>query len=235
MTPSVSLVIPAHNEERSIGALLAECLPELRRLGADFDVTVVDDGSTDGTRGVVREWMASCPGQVFLAAHETRKGLAQAVETAFHCGKKESVLLLHADGQYPASAIGECLALIADADAVVLVRRRKFYGPWRHALSAGYRWLPAALFGVDLRDPGGAKCLRRSVIDGVHPVSRGVFRDPERVIRTVKRGGRVAFVPVDIRPRVAGVASGGRVGYALRSLADVGVLWWRTSVRREPW
>lgn len=233
--PSVSVVIPAFNEEGALSDLLSECMAALQASGAMFDITVVNDGSTDTTPQIIEAWASRYPDTVKRVDHDRQKGLAAAVETAFLSGKNECVLLLHADGQYPPSSIVDCLRLIADADAVMLVRRRKFYGPWRHLLSSGYRWLPRLLFGVDLRDPGGAKCIRREVIAQIQPVSSGVFRDPERMIRAVRRGKRIEFLPVDIRPRVSGVAQGGRLKLAVLSVADVAGLWWRTAVLRQPW
>lgn len=233
--PSVSVVIPAFNEEGALGDLLAECVAALQASGAVFDITVVNDGSTDATPHIIDAWASRYPGVVQRVDHDRQKGLSAAVETAFLSGKNECVLLLHADGQYPPSSIVECLRRMTDADAVILVRRRKFYGPWRHLLSSGYRWLPRLLFGVDLRDPGGAKCIRRELLQALRPVSHGVFRDPERIIRAIRHGKKVVFVPVDIRPRISGVAQGGRVKLALTSIVDVAALWWRTAVLRQPW
>ncbi|HRH94110.1 MAG TPA: glycosyltransferase family 2 protein [Candidatus Peribacteria bacterium] len=233
--PSVSVVIPAFNEEGALNDLLAECLAALEATGAVFDITVVNDGSTDATPRIIDAWAAKVPGRVKRKDHACRKGLAAAVETAFQSGGNECVFLLHADGQYSPQSIAECLRLIAGADAVILVRKHKFYGPWRELLSCGYRWLPKLLFGVDLRDPGGAKCIRRAVLADIRPVSSGVFRDPERMIRAVRRGKKIEFLPVDIRPRVSGVAQGGRLKLALLSVAEVAGLWWRTAVLRQPW
>ncbi len=233
MNIPVSIVIPAYNEEAAVGDMIAECAAALE--GLDFDVTVVNDGSTDATPRIIDAWAARLPGRVRRVDHDVRKGLGKAVETAFQSGAKDCVLLLHADGQYPPAAIADCLRLMQNADVVVMVRREKFYGPWRHLLSSGYRWLPRLLLGVDLRDPGGAKCIRRDLIQAIRPVSEGVFRDPERIIRAVKRGAKIAYLPVDLRPRRTGIAQGGRVGLAVRSLADVAAVWWRTRVRGEPW
>ena len=233
--PSVSVVIPAFNEEGALSDLLSECMAALQASGAMLDIIVVNDGSTDTTPQIIDAWSSRYPDTVKRVDHDRQRGLAAAVETAFLSAKNECVLLLHADGQYPPSSIVDCLRLIADADAVMLVRRRKFYGPWRHLLSSGYRWLPRLLFGVDLRDPGGAKCIRRELLQTLRPTSRGVFRDPERMIRAMRCGKRIVFLPVDIRPRVSGVAQGGRVKLALTSIADITALWWRMTVLRQPW
>ncbi len=233
--PALSVVIPAYNEEASIGAMLGECVAALDACGQSYDITVVNDGSADGTAKVIDEWSLRCPGRIKRIDHDARKGLSQAVETAFICGEGECVLLLHADGQYPPASVVDCLRLMRETDIVVFVRREKFYGPWRRLLSAGYRLLPALFFGVDLRDPGGAKCLRRGVLQNIQPCSSGVFRDPERIIRAVKRGYRVAFLPVDSRQRHSGVAQGGRMMLAAQSVVDVCCLWWQTAICGKRW
>lgn len=91
--PVISVVIPAHNEERVIAAALEGVLgvrwPEL-------DVIVVDDGSVDDTAGVVRPFVES--GQVRLLRKKTNEGKSMAVNDALPLCRGELVLLMDADG-----------------------------------------------------------------------------------------------------------------------------------------
>ncbi len=232
---SLSVVIPAYNEEASLDDVLRRCLEVLPRCAEDFDVTVVNDGSTDRTAAIVREWSRRHPDRIRLVDHPARRGMAASFESAYRSGTKEFVVLLHADGQYPPEMLRECAALLPAHDVVLMTRRRKFYGWYRRLLSAGYRWLPRLLFGLDLHDPGCSKCIRRELIASTPLTSRGVFRDVERVLRIARGGGRVAFLPVDSGPRTGGKAHGSTLSISIRACIDMLLLRASLAVaRKEP-
>ena len=228
-------MIPAYNEESSVAEVLTECLAVLPRCTGDFDVTVVDDGSTDSTAAAVEAVIVKHPERVRLIRHPERRGFAEACSTAFHAGRKDWVILLHADGQYPPSMLPGCMHLLRSHDAALFVRRHKYYNPVRGILSWGYRLLPRLLFRTDLKDPGGSKAIRRELIEQIPVTSTGIFRDPERILRAIKRGHRIAFLTVDILPRKNGKAMGGRLGQATQALKDIGSVWWQGTIRKKQW
>lgn len=92
--PSVSVLIPAHNEERVIALALAAATAIDY---PDFEVVVVDDGSTDGTRSVVERYVES--GQVRLIAKQQNEGKAMALNDALPCLNGEIVLIMDADAE----------------------------------------------------------------------------------------------------------------------------------------
>lgn len=224
-------MIPAHNEEESVAHVLRDCLAVLPRCADRFDITVIDDGSTDGTAKRVHEMMADHPGTIRLVTHPRRLGFADACDAAFRAGMNDWVILLHADGQYPPSMLLDAVPLLATHDAVLFVRRHKYYRPLRGMLSWGYRLLPRLLFGLDLKDPGGSKAIRRELIERIPVTSRGIFRDPERIVRAHRLGYRIGFLTVDILPRVTGTAQGQRMRQAWEAAGDMARLWMR---ERQP-
>lgn len=93
-TPHVSVLIPAHNEERVIGsALTAATAIDY----PDYEVVVVDDGSTDGTREVVAPFVSR--GQVRLIVKRQNEGKAMALNDALPCLNGEIVLIMDADAE----------------------------------------------------------------------------------------------------------------------------------------
>lgn len=92
--PGVSILIPAHNEERVIGnALRAATAIDY----PDYEVVVVDDGSTDDTRGIVEDFVRS--GQVRLIVKQQNEGKAMALNDALPCLNGEIVLIMDADAE----------------------------------------------------------------------------------------------------------------------------------------
>ncbi|MFP5380986.1 MAG: glycosyltransferase family 2 protein [Gammaproteobacteria bacterium] len=92
--PRVSVLIPAHNEERVIGAALAAATAIDY---PDYEVVVVDDGSTDATRQVVEPFVAR--GEVRLIAKRQNEGKAMALNDALPCLNGEIVLIMDADAE----------------------------------------------------------------------------------------------------------------------------------------
>lgn len=92
--PRVSVLIPAHNEERVIAHALAAATAIDY---PDYEVVVVDDGSTDGTRGVIERYVES--GQVRLIAKRQNEGKAMALNDALPCLNGEIVLIMDADAE----------------------------------------------------------------------------------------------------------------------------------------
>lgn len=232
---SVSIVVPAYNEETTLEGTVARCLDTLKRCVTDYEVVILDDGSRDGTVGVMEAIRDRHPGTVRTLRHERNRGIAASFEELYRVASKDVVLLIPADGQYPPEALERALPLLATHDIVVFNRTSKVYTPVRMFVSSAYRWLPRLLFGTELFDPGSCKCIRRSLIDEIPVQSRSVFVEAERVIRAVRRGHRVGRVDVVQAERQAGQALGANPRVVMAALGDLVRLWWSLLVlRRAP-
>lgn len=231
--PSISVVIPVYNEEAALDGVLQRCMATLTRCAGGFDITIVNDASDDGTGAIIEDWRRRFPKIVHAVHHSIRQGMARTFEDAYRSGRKEYVILLHGDGQYPPEMISDCIRAIPYSDVVLMTRRRKFYGPYRHALSWGYRCIPRLFFGIDLRDPGCSKCLRRDLIESIPIISTSVFAEAERVIRAARGGRRITFMEIESAPRVSGVAQGGGTLLALHAFGDMLRFWWSLRAMRN--
>jgi len=231
--PSLSLAIPAYNEEASIEGTVWMYLGALRRAASDFEIILLDDGSTDRTRAIIDRLAAEHPGIIRTVCHERNQGIARAYRDVQLAAQKEFVLLLWADGQYTPSVIPACLALAESCDLVLCKRREKHYGFYRATISWLYRSLCHLCFGFDLQDPGGVKMVRRSLLDAIPIRSRSVFQEPERVIRATWGGCRIGVVEVECNRRLAGKASGGSVQLVLSAFRDLCLLWWQDCFMRR--
>lgn len=122
LTPSISCVIPAYNEARSLGALVPEVLTTLQALSAQVEVIIVDDGSRDDTTAVMHALCASYPQVIYLKLSRNF-GKEPALTAGIDAAQGDVVILMDGDGQHPVSLLPEMLAKWRDGSDVVYAVR----------------------------------------------------------------------------------------------------------------
>jgi glycosyltransferase involved in cell wall biosynthesis len=119
MRQPVSVVIPAFNEAKGVGAVVRGVGDVLTRAGVEHEVIVVDDGSTDATAKAAEAASAT------VLCHRANRGYGAALKTGILAAKHATVCILDADGTYPLEAIPDLLAAKERADMVVGARTGK--------------------------------------------------------------------------------------------------------------
>lgn len=115
--PAFSVVIPAHNEEWSIAATLDHLQATLGAAGCNYEIIVVDDGSTDKTNGILHS-----RNDIRLIEHDRNRGYGAALKTGIRHAKYSLIAITDADGTYPNDQIPQLVALSMQADMVVGAR-----------------------------------------------------------------------------------------------------------------
>jgi dolichol-phosphate mannosyltransferase len=212
--PTLSIVIPAYNEERFIGALLEQVLAvDLAALGVEKDVIVVDDCSTDGTSAIV----ARVPG-VRLHRMARNGGKGQAVRAGIERATGEYLIIQDADLEYdPQDYVPMMRALLAGRADVIYGSR--YLGHGRHtnqslAAFLGGRSLSLVMLactGHYLTDTVTAlKLFPRTLLPELKLETTGFETDHEITAKVLARGLRIAEVPVRYYPRSK--AEGKKIG-----------------------
>lgn len=220
MLASLSIVVPAYDEEASIG----ETIDDAQRVGPEvareLEILVCNDGSHDATARLVRERAARDP-RVRLLDRPRNAGIEASLRALYAHARCEWVFLMSADRQWPMSVLVELAAAAeAGADFVIGARRNKraVYSPYRRFVSWSYERIVRAL-GAPSTDPGSIKLARRELLHAA-VASRGVFADGERAIRAARAGAHVVDVAVAFQPRAAGKATGARSKLVVRAVRD---------------
>jgi glycosyltransferase involved in cell wall biosynthesis len=201
--PSLSILVPVYNEaasaERAIEAVLAA------DLGAPAEVIVVDDGSTDGTRELLRShpWPAS----VRLFEHDRNRGKGAAVRTALAHARGEVSAIFDADLEYDPADI-RCVVepvLAGETEAAFGIRAFDGYSSHSFLYVMGNRLVTLAaniLFNVYLRDLMTChKAIRTELLRRLPLRARGFDIEPEITARLLERKVRIFEVPVAYRAR----------------------------------
>jgi glycosyltransferase involved in cell wall biosynthesis len=203
--PSLSVVLPAYNEQDNIATVVQRGLEVLPRLAEDFEVIVVDDGSSDATAAVVRAISDQAYPNVRLISHPVNRGYGAAIRTGFEMARHELVFYTDSDNQFDLSELEYFLPLARDHDMVIGFRVYRYDTVVRSMLSWGYNRLVRVLFRVRVRDIDCAyKLLRREVLEKIDIQCENFFVDTELVAKARKWNFRIVEKGVRHYPRMAG-------------------------------
>ncbi len=177
---------------------------------AGFEIVLVDDGSSDGTPGLVDE-LAAGDERVRAVHHERNRGLGATIRSGFAAASGDIVCYTDSDLPFDLLLLGKAFHLlrIYDADIVSLYRfDRTAEGPKRYWFSHLYNWLVRYSLGVKLRDVNFAgKLIRREVLDRVELRSEGSFVDVELMAQAERLGYSIIQFGVDYFPRTRGTST----------------------------
>jgi glycosyltransferase involved in cell wall biosynthesis len=230
--PELSVVMPVYNEERALPGVLDEALASLATAPFRSELILVDDASTDSSLEILQDYERRHSGILRILRHETNRGIMGAFETLYNAARGRYVFLNASDGQWKTAECLRFLELRDRYDLIVGRRRAKNYTLWRKVVSGSFNLLPLILFGVRTYDAGSIKLLRADVLR-IPLISRGPFREAERIIRANRRGYRVGAIEVEHYDRQGGRATGARWPLVLLSIVELWRCWWDIVVLRH--
>jgi glycosyltransferase involved in cell wall biosynthesis len=198
--PRLTIVIPAFNEEKTIGAVLTrlfECVPTV------FEVLVVDDASRDGTAEQCRLFAEREP-RIRVLSHRQNQGKTAALKTAFEHAHGDIIVIQDADMEYDPQEIPELIDPIVRGKADVclgsrfLVRKAGRVLYFRHFLANKLlTFLSNILTDLNLTDiETGYKAARAVIFRSMVIESRGFGFEIEFVAKCRKIGARIYEVPI---------------------------------------
>lgn len=216
----LTLIIPAYNEEESLRKCVRETHAFLSAALEDFEVIIVDDGSTDNTWDIARElsWRLK---DVSAERHKANMGIGAAIRTGIEASRREFVFYLPADNQMDIRELPLFLEGIRDADIVAGRRVNRVVGLKRLLLSKIYNRTFSLIYGITAHDIGWVKLMRRSAAQSLKLESDSASIDAEILVKAKRLGLKVKEVQVHEMPRTAGEAKGADMLRVLKLFFDV--------------
>lgn len=218
---SVSVFFPCYNESENIERVVVKAVEVMEKVCGDFEVIIVDDGSSDGTREI-SDRLARSIEQVRVIRHETNSGYGSALQSGFRGATKELVFYTDGDGQFDISELPGLLGLIDECDIVSCYRLDRKEGFIRKLNAFCWGKLVCFVFGIKIRDIDCAfKLFKRSIFDNIIMQSTGALIDAEILARCVKKGYKIVQRGVHHYPRVAGSSTGANISVIFRAFKEL--------------
>lgn len=218
---SISVFFPCYNEQDNVAGTVDQALAVLKKLHADFEVIIVDDGSSDATATIADE-LARQDSTVKVVHHPDNLGYGAALQSGFKAATKELVFYTDGDGQFDINEMPPLLPLTEKYDIVSCYRLNR-RDPLLRRIN-GWCWtkLVCLLFKMRIRDIDCAfKVYKREIFDNIELSSTGALIDAEILARAVRKGYRVTQKGVHHYPRKAGAQTGANLRVILRAFKEL--------------
>lgn len=238
--PEISVVIPVYNEEENLPFLAAEIQEALQAVGRPYEILYVDDGSTDGSPGVLRRLADEGPG-VRVIRQRRNSGQSAALAAGFHFARGGIIVTLDADLQNDPADIPRLLERLDAYDVVCGVRANRQDTWVRKVSSRIANGVRNRVTRDSVTDVGCTLRACRAEYLRQIPMFSGMHRFLPTLLKM--EGARVTEVPVHHRPRLHGQPKYNIRNRIWRALADLFAVRWmqkrwidrRLSEEIDPW
>jgi len=228
---SVSIFYPCYNDWGTMGSMVMLTIRTAERLGLDYDITLIDDGSGDHTLDLLEEIEARFP-QVNIVRHEKNRGYGGALRSGFASATKEWIFYTDGDAQYDVREMERLVERVSDDVDVVQGYKITRHDPL-HRIVIGriYHTIVKVAFGLRLRDVDcDFRLIRRTVFDKVELKSDSGVICAEMMTKIQRAGFRVTEVPVHHYERQHGKSQFFNFPRIFRVAVNLSGLWFRMVV-----
>lgn len=219
-TGSISVFFPAYNDAPSLPSLVSDAFEVLKNYGCDYELIVINDGSTDNTGEVLAKLQHANAGRMRVVTHETNRGYGGALRSGFSAATKELVFYTDGDAQYDVRELPKLLAEMTPDVGLVNGYKLERNDP-SHRIWIGrvYNFVARTLFRIRIRDIDcDFRLIRKSLLDDIQLSSTSGTVCVELVRKLESSPYRVVEVGVHHYPRQHGRSQFFRVRSLLTTL-----------------
>jgi glycosyltransferase involved in cell wall biosynthesis len=219
---SISVVFPAYNEQGNVAQAIQQANDCLRGLTEDWEIIVVNDGSSDQTAAVMDAIAANDARVVPIHHRNGNRGYGAALKSGIERASKNLIFFSDSDLQFHLAELPLLLLWIEQYDAVIGYREKRNDRLHRKMNALGWNILVRMVLGLRVRDIDCAfKLFRASVFDSVRIDAVGAMVNTDILVQLIRKGFLVKEVPVTHFPRVVGKSTGANLRVIVKAFREL--------------
>ena len=231
MSPSLSVLVPALNEEAGLGPTISQLLTALESTVEDFEIVVVNDGSTDGTAAVA-ERLVQGDRRIRVLHNARNMGLGYSYLRGTREARKTHLVYVPGDNTWPAESIAEIFRHLGKADIITsYATNPEVRRTYRRMVSGSYTRLVNLLFGFRLKYYNGLVIYPVTFLQQHPPTTHGFAFQSETLLKALQAGLCVVEVGVPIDETTSQKSKAVTVRNVLSVLKTLGLSYWRLRIR----
>lgn len=221
---SLSIVMPAYNEQENIREVVKSAILFLKKRKIDGEVVIVDDGSTDKTVKILLS-LARLYKNLKIISHEKNEGYGAAVYDGLCAAKNDLIFFTDSDRQFDINELDGFLEKIEEYDAVIGYRKNRSEGWVRKMNAKGWALVCYVTLGVKHKDIDCAfKLMKKSSLEKIKVSSKGAAFSAELLHKLKKSGASIIELPVTHYKRKSGRPTGAKLSVIIRGFKEIFIL-----------
>ena len=201
---SLSVIMPALNEEKNIKKAVTDTLTALNKHEIDGEIIIINDGSTDNTANIVQELSKNID-NLKIITHKKPEGIGRSVWDGIKSSEKDIVVYFPADNENDPDDALRFFDLMDNVDILVpFIHNIEVRDKIRRLISAIYNFIINMTFGIKLNYHNGTTLYRRVILNDIELSNFGFFYQAEILIKLIRKGYLFAEVPNYLGQRANG-------------------------------
>lgn len=230
---SLSVIVPGLNEEQNIRTAVEELITALRKAVLDWEVILINDGSTDST-GVIANELSQGDSRIRVLHHDKPMGIGYSFLEGIRASSKGVITWVPADGENDPNELLKYLPLTEHVDIVIpFVVNKEIRPLLRRVLSAFYLSIINMTFRTRFNYTNGNIIYRKKVFDSIMPRSNGFLVHAECLVKAIRSGFTFAEVPVTLEKRFEGDSKALLLNSFLSVCREFIMLFWEIQILKR--
>ena len=220
--PSLTVFFPCYNDKGTIQSLIEKADMVAREWTDNYEILVIDDGSHDGSRDILKNLQAQYP-HLRIVFHQQNEGYGAALQSGFKEAKKDWIFYTDGDGQYDVLELRRLLPLMNQEVYLVngyKIRRSDVW--YRKILGKIYTAVSKIIFGIRIRDVNcDFRLMKRQIFETIKLTSKSGAIGLELIKKIQFAGFKILECPIHHYPRLHGHSQFLNVKRILQTVFDL--------------
>ena len=201
---NISIIIFCHNETDNIESVIRATQQTAALISTNFEIIVVDDGSTDGTGEKIKNIKG-----IHCITHKINQGIGMAIRSGYDAATKEFICAIPGDGQFDVNELKQVPAFPFNT-FYSFYRPKTNYNPYRKFLTHANRFFNRVFLGIRLKDVNWIKVYRKDQLNFVGYQLKSSIVESEICAKLIKAGCTPMQLPSQYLDRTSGESKGGK-------------------------